>query len=58
MKRLLNWIECVFGHHDWTCNAQEGMPPKPSQLAAGVIGFRDYAIMYCKRCGAVFHPER
>lgn len=40
----------IMQSHDWTSAAQEGVPPTPEQLAGGVVGFWDYAKMYCKRC--------
>lgn len=37
--------------HDWTCAAEQNIPPTAKQLADGVDGFFDYAKMYCRRCG-------
>jgi hypothetical protein len=51
--RFLNWLRCFLGHHDWTCAAAEGVKPTPAQLAGGMAGFKDYATMYCKRCGRI-----
>ncbi len=47
------WIKfmCLVNGHDWTCKAAQDIPPTPEQLAAGYGGFKDYAKMYCKRCG-------
>jgi hypothetical protein len=39
--------------HDWTSAAQQGIPPTPEQLKAGIAGFNSYATMYCKRCGHI-----
>ena len=51
--KILNWIACLIGSHQWTCAAKEGIAPTAAQLEAGVVGFHDYAKMYCKRCGAM-----
>lgn len=45
------WLCRLWGHHDWTCAAAEGIPATPEQLKGGLAGFWDYATMYCKRCG-------
>lgn len=50
-KRIANWINCkIFGMHDWTSNAQEGIPATDKQLKSGIQGFYEYARMYCKHC--------
>jgi len=41
----------LMGSHAWTCAAQEGIPATDEQLNSGIKGFKDYARMYCKRCG-------
>lgn len=41
MKKILCWI---FGHK-WACDAEKGIKPYPGQP------FRDYARMYCDKCG-------
>ena len=62
MKRIYTvvmiWLAKVYHcylwrWHDWTCDAAEGIPATPEQLATGIEGFYDYAKMYCKRCGKV-----
>ena len=52
MKKLLTkLVTCwMFGDHDWTCAAKEGVPPTREQLK-DINGFLDYARMYCRRCG-------
>lgn len=47
----------VLQDHDWTCNANEGIPATAEQLQAGVAGFFDYARMWCRRCGKVYQPR-
>jgi hypothetical protein len=42
----------IMDSHEWTSNAQQGIPPTPEQLKS-VAGFWDYATMYCKRCGHI-----
>lgn len=44
----------VLRDHRWTSAAQQGIPPTPAQLADGMVGFWDYATMYCGRCGHVY----
>ena len=52
MKKIWLWMCChILSDHDWTNNAKEGIPPTPQETAAGFLGFRSYAAMYCKRCG-------
>ena len=53
MRRVLALLFLckLMGDHKWTCAAQEGIPATDAQLHAGVDGFKDYARMYCKRCG-------
>jgi hypothetical protein len=53
MKKLIRWLLCVIGDHQWTSAAQEGIKPTEAQLAAGMIGFKHYATMYCKHCGEI-----
>lgn len=50
---MLNKIICWFVGHHWTSKAQEGIKPNPSEIAAGVAGFKSYSTMYGKRCGFV-----
>lgn len=51
MKQLLNWLMCRLGAHEWTCNAEQGIPPTKAQTDAGAAGFYSYARGYCKLCG-------
>lgn len=37
--------------HNWTCKADQGIPPTQEQTDGGIDGFFDYAKMYCKDCG-------
>jgi hypothetical protein len=45
------WTCGIFGLHDWTCAAAKGIKPTKEHLGAGVEGFKDYARMYCQKCG-------
>ncbi len=47
------WHCKIWGFHDWTSAAQQGIPPTPEQLKTGIEGFNSYATMYCKRCGHI-----
>lgn len=49
MKKLLQIIGCLFGIHEWTCKANEGI--KPTEIKMTIQGFKEYAKMYCKHCG-------
>ena len=53
MNKLIKWFFCFIGGHDWTTDAREGKMPTDQQVYNGVKGFRDYAKMYCKRCGSI-----
>lgn len=49
---------CVlFNDHDWTSDAEQGMPPTKEMLDMGLVGFKVYSQMYCKRCGKKEHLE-
>lgn len=49
-------LRCWLGRHDWTCKAEQGIPPSKDELEGGLDGFWRYAAMYCKRCGKVYRP--
>lgn len=52
MKILSIFFLCkIVGFHDWTSAAMEGKPPTMEQLSSGILGAKNYARMYCKRCG-------
>jgi hypothetical protein len=52
---IRQWINChLLGDHDWTCAAEEGIPPTHFQRHGGLAGFMDYAKMYCRACGKVY----
>lgn len=56
MNRFKHWLAVLFWcrlaqFHDWTCAAEEKIPPTEAQLFSGVPGFLDYARTYCRRCG-------
>jgi len=55
MKRFINRLICQIIAHNWTCKANEGIAPTKQQLSSGMDGFKDYARMYCKRCGLIYH---
>jgi hypothetical protein len=55
--KILRWLSCLIGNHDWTSAAQQGIPPTDKQVADGVAGFWDYATMYCSHCKHVYKPE-
>lgn len=45
------FLKCwLLGNHDWTSAAMKGRKPTKEQLV-DYEGFKDYAAMYCKRCG-------
>lgn len=50
LKQELKKLTCL-GIHEWTCDAAEGIPPRP--LPQTLEGFFLYARMYCKRCGYI-----
>jgi len=47
------WMCHLLQSHDWTCAAEQGIPPTEKQLTDGIAGFWSYATMYCGRCGKV-----
>ena len=50
VKNITRKFLCLIGDHEWTSAALEGHKPTQSQLNAGLLGFKEYAIMYCKHC--------
>lgn len=59
LKWFLGFISChALSDHDWTCAAARGIKPSETQLRGGIIGFWDYATMYCARCGTMSHLSR
>lgn len=44
---------CWYRGHTWTSAASEGIKPTHKQLNSGLAGFKDYATMYCKKCGEI-----
>lgn len=52
IKQLLIKLSCWYHGHKWTCNAKKGIPATEQQRKSWE-GFRDYAKMYCDRCGKV-----
>ena len=50
MKKLLQKLKCYFAGHKWTCLAQKGIKATDQQLKS-YEGFKDYAKMFCDRCG-------
>lgn len=51
--RSLSWcvgrLMCFFGHHEWTCDAEQGIKPTPEQ-SKDLATFLKYAKMYCRYC--------
>ena len=48
------WFSCrVMKYHEWTCNAEQGIPPTKEELETGIKGFNSYAKMYCKHCKTI-----
>ena len=58
MKKFFRKLLCLIGDHDWTCKAEQGIPPTQQQLDGGVAGFYDYAAVYCKHCGTIMERFR
>lgn len=52
LKKIKIFFGCyIMKMHNWTCNAEQGIPPTKEQSEGGMEGFWDYAKMYCKDCG-------
>lgn len=53
MAKFWTWLRChVLQDHDWTCRAEQGIPPDPAKVKANPMGyFWEYAQGYCSRCG-------
>ena len=50
---ILWWCK-IWKWHDWTSAAQQDKKPTPEQINNGILGFYEYAKMYCARCGHVY----
>ena len=44
MNKLLRKLNCLFGNHKWTCDAEQGIKPTKG------CSFWDYVTMYCFYC--------
>lgn len=53
MNKIKIWFRCWLSGHKWTSAAQKGIAPTVEQVNGGMSGFKDYATMYCDRCGKV-----
>lgn len=51
IHKLLGWLFCLIGDHDWTSAAMQGKTPTD----LSITGFKEFARMYCKRCGYNSH---
>jgi len=53
MKQFLSklWHCYIWRFHDWTSLAQQGVKPTEGQVKDIEAGFKEYAKMYCNRCG-------
>jgi len=47
---MLQKLWCFLGMHEWTCDADQQIPPTKKQINNGMDGYWDYAKMYCKHC--------
>ena len=56
-KKIIGTLRCWTGDHEYTCNAEQDIPPTEKQVLNGLDGFKDYAIMYCNRCKKEFPYE-
>jgi hypothetical protein len=58
LRKVVGRLLCVIGEHDWTSLAMEGrgvprhLHPEPRDGIDEILRkFREYATMYCRRCG-------
>lgn len=63
MQNIIMYLSKIWnchlqGNHEWTCAAAEGIPATREQIHGGLLGFYDYAKMYCKRCGKLSDLNR
>ncbi len=51
---IMKFINCkILRLHNWTCASEQGKEPNYAQIRS-VVGFWDYAKMYCKDCGLIY----
>ena len=56
---MLDWLWCLLGSHDWTCDANENIAP-PDLNGQGDIAaqFHRYARGWCKKCRFYMKPHK
>ena len=48
------WCCRIMHTHAWTCATEQCQQPTPEQLKNGILGYWQYAEMFCRICGAVY----
>lgn len=48
---MLTTLKQFFCQHDWTCKAEQGIPPPEGKK--DLLGFYEYAAAYCIKCGKI-----
>lgn len=46
----MKWFICWFLGHNWTSKPMQGIDPTKAEIEGGVMGFQQYAKLYCSRC--------
>ena len=56
---MLDWLRCLLGDHDWTCDADQNIAP-PDINGQGDIAaqFHRYARGWCKKCRFYMQPRK
>lgn len=55
---MFDWLKCLLGDHDWTCDAEENIPPPSPTTVDEVAGvFHRFARPWCKRCRQYMQSE-
>lgn len=58
---MIDWLKCLLGAHDWTCDADQNIaPPDADHIEPKEIGrlFHIYARPWCSRCRFYMQPSK
>ena len=55
---MFDWLKCLLGDHDWTCDADKGVPPPDLDTETVQRDFYRYARPWCNRCRSYMQPRK
>ena len=54
---MIDWFLCWATGHDWTCDAEQGVPPPDLDQMNVQREFNRYARPWCSRCRRYMKPR-